>query len=199
MCLPSQRKVCHWPPERARSLLTEGRTAMTHQRGSIWKGAAAGLLAGFVASWTMNQVYGLWSKLQQNAQQPEQSSKKGENTDPATLVMAKKISRELFHREIPDDKIRLAEELVHYGFGTIMGGVYGAFSEQYPQVRTGFGSAFAAGLFLIADEISVPAAGLSGKPQEVPVSSHLLGFTSHMVYGWTTEAVRRGTRRILAA
>ncbi len=80
-----------------------------------------------------------------------------------------------------------------------MGGLYGALADQYPQVHAGFGSAFATGLFVVADEISVPAAGLSGKPAEVPLSSHLLGFTSHMVYGWTTEAVRRGTRRLLAA
>ena len=166
---------------------------------NIWKGAAAGLIAGFVASWTMNQVYGIWSKFQQDQEQPEQSSKKGENTDPATLVMAQKISRQLFHREIPEDKIRLAEGLVHYGFGTMMGGLYGALSEKYPQVRTGFGSAFAAGLFVAADEVSVPAAGLSGKPQEVPFSSHVLGFASHMAYGWTTEAVLRGTRNLLAA
>jgi uncharacterized membrane protein YagU involved in acid resistance len=147
----------------------------------------------------MNQVYGLWSKLQQDEPQPEQSSKKGENTDPATLVMARKISRQLFHREIPDDKIRLAEGLTHYGFGTLMGGVYGALSEQYPKVRAGFGSAFATGLFVVADEISVPAAGLSGKPQAVPFSSHLLGFTSHMAYGWSLEALRRGARRLIAA
>lgn len=166
---------------------------------NIWIGALSGLIAGLVASWTMNQVYGVWSRIQENQQQPEQSSKKGENTDPATLVMARKISRQLLHREIPDDKIRLAEGLVHYGFGTMMGTIYGALSEKYPQVRVGFGSAFATALFVIADEVSVPAAGLSGKPQEVPVSSHLLGFTSHMVYGWTTEAVRRGTRKLLAA
>jgi hypothetical protein len=41
--------------------------------------------------------------------------------------------------------------------------------------------------------------GLSGKVNEVPVSSHVLGLTAHLVYGVTTELVRRGTRRLLAA
>jgi hypothetical protein len=50
-----------------------------------------------------------------------------------------------------------------------------------------------------ADEIVVPLAALSGKANEVPLSSHVLGFTQHMVYGVTAEMVRRGARKLLAA
>jgi putative membrane protein len=165
----------------------------------LWKGVLAGLIGGLVASWTMNQVFTIWSKINEDKQQPEQSAKKGEASDPATLTLAKKLSRELLQREIPDDKVQAAEAAVHYGFGTVMGAVYGGLSEYLPQTKAGFGSAYAMALFMTVDEIAVPLAGLSGKANEVPASSHVLGLTSHLVYGVTAELVRRGTRRLLAA
>lgn len=169
------------------------------QKEKLWKGVVAGMIGGLVASWTMNQVFTIWSKMNEGKQQPEQSAKKGEQSDPATLMLAKKFSREILHREISDENLQAAEAAVHYGFGTVMGGVYGGLSEYVPQTKAGFGSAYATALFVGADEIGVPLAGLSGKPNEVPVSSHVLGFTAHLVYGVTTELVRRGTRRLLAA
>lgn len=165
----------------------------------LWKGVLAGLIGGLVASWSMNQVFTIWSKINENQQQPEQSAKKGEQSDPATLTLAKRLSREYLHREIPDENIQSAEAAVHYAFGAAMGAVYGGLSEYVPQAKAGFGSAYATVLFVGADEIAVPLAGLSGKPDEVPISSHVLGFTAHMVYGLTTELVRRGTRKLVAA
>jgi putative membrane protein len=165
----------------------------------LWKGVLAGLIGGLVASWTMNQVFTIWSKINENQQPPEQPAKKGEQSDPATLKLAKRLSREFLHREIPDEKVQAAEAIMHYGFGTVMGGVYGGLSEYIPQTKAGFGSAYATMLFAGADEIAVPLAGLSAKANEVPLSSHVLGFTAHMVYGVTAELVRRGTRRLLAA
>ena len=32
----------------------------------LWKGVLAGLLGGLVASWTMNQVFTIWSKINEN-------------------------------------------------------------------------------------------------------------------------------------
>lgn len=170
----------------------------------LWKGVLAGMLGGLAASWTMNQVFTVWSKINQAKHQndkpePEQSSKKGTASDPATLKLARRLSREYLHHEISDRNVQVAEAAVHYGFGTVMGAFYGGLSEYVPETKAGFGSAYAAVLFVGADEIAVPLAGLSGKADEVPISSHVLGFTAHMVYGLTTELVRRGTRKLLAA
>jgi hypothetical protein len=43
----------------------------------------------------------------------------------------------------------------------------------------------------------VPAAGLSRKPSEYPASIHTYAFASHLVYGLTTEIVRRAVRKAL--
>jgi uncharacterized membrane protein YagU involved in acid resistance len=80
-----------------------------------------------------------------------------------------------------------------------MGAVYGGLAEYVPKATAGLGSAYGTVLFVSADEIAVPLAALSGKANEVPLSSHVLGFTQHMVYGVTAEMVRRGARKLLAA
>ena len=178
---------------------THDEDAQGSRQGELWKGVVAGMIGGLVASWTMNQVFTIWSKINEGKQEPEQSANKGEQSDPATLKLAKKLSREILHREIADENLQAAEAAVHYGFGTVMGGVYGGLSEYIPQTKAGFGSAYATALFVGADEIGVPMAGLSARANEVPISSHVLGLTAHLVYGVTTELVRRGTRKLLAA
>ncbi|HET6935078.1 MAG TPA: DUF1440 domain-containing protein [Candidatus Angelobacter sp.] len=165
----------------------------------VWKGVLAGVAGGLVASWSMNQVFAIWNKYKKSSAEPEQSSQKGVNTDPATLQLAQKLSQEFLHHKIPDRYVRQAETAVHYGFGTLSGGVYGALAEYVPQAKAAAGTAFGAALFITADEIAVPLMGLSGKPNEVPKESHVLGLTAHIVYGITTELVRKGTRRLLAA
>jgi hypothetical protein len=62
-------------------------------------------------------------------------------SDPATLKLAKRLSRDILHREIPDDKAQVAVAAVHYSFGTIMGAVYGGLAEYVPKATAGFGSA----------------------------------------------------------
>jgi putative membrane protein len=52
-------------------------------------------------------------------------------------------------------------------------------------------------LFLGADEIAVPAMGLSKKATEAPLSSHVYALVSHIVYGLTTGAVRKAVRAAL--
>jgi uncharacterized membrane protein YagU involved in acid resistance len=85
--------------------------------------------------------------------------------------------------------------VVHYSFGTLQGGAYGGIAEL-TGMAGGFvpGLIFGAALFVVADEIAVPALGLSSKPTEFPVSSHLYGLAAHLVYGVSTEMARRGLR-----
>jgi hypothetical protein len=49
---------------------------------------------------------------------------------------------------------------------------------------------FGVALYVLADEITVPALLLSGRPTESPLLS--LGLAAHLVYGATTEVARCG-------
>lgn len=87
--------------------------------------------------------------------------------------------------------------LVHYLFGSITGGIYGGVAEYSRSSRIGAGTVFGSALFLAADELMVPALGLSKPPTQQPASSQVNHWAGHLVYGATVELVRRGLRRIL--
>lgn len=177
--------------------------------GEVWKGLAAGLIGGLVASWTMTQFQNVLSKLSeegggesqdegastQDAQQ-SQGGGEGENDD-ATVKTASAISENVFDHKLTKSEKQVAGPAVHYAFGTTMGGVYGVAAELAPVTSVGAGLPFGAIFWLVADEGAVPALGLSKSPTEYPLSTHAYALASHLVYGLTTEAVRSLVRRVM--
>ena len=176
----------------------------------VLKGLVVGLASGFVASWTMNQFQAAWTRMAGNSDkshgaqsmQPAEGSKgdKQEDVneqDDATVETAKVISRNVFGRELKESEKESAGAAVHYAFGTVTGGLYGALAEISPPVTAGLGIPFGAAFWLIADEVTVPALGLSKGPTEYPVSTHAYALASHLVYGMTAELSRRALRQVL--
>ena len=180
------------------------------QEPDILKGLVVGLASGFVASWTMNQFQAALTRLAGNSDkghgaqsmQPAEGSKgeKQEDVkeqDDATVETAKVISRNVFGHELQESEKESAGAAVHYAFGTVTGGLYGALAEVSPQVTMGAGVPFGAAFWLIADEVAVPVLGLSKGPTEYPVSTHAYALASHLVYGLTAELSRRALRQVL--
>jgi len=177
---------------------------------SILKGMVAGLAGGLVASWTMNQFQAAWSRIAEGMEkshgaqsmqpsdgsQGEQSQDSGDQDD-ATVKTAKAISKEVFGHELQESEKEPAGAAVHYAFGTLTGGMYGALAEVTPQITTAAGLPFGAGFWLLADEITVPLLGLSKGPTQYPVSTHAYALASHLVYGMTAELSRRALRRVM--
>jgi hypothetical protein len=161
----------------------------------IMKGLLAGVAGGLLASFLMEQFQAAWSA----ASEAMQSSKKrgGRKPDPATVKAANVIVEKVTGRKVPSDYKPLAGEAVHYGMGTTFAAVYGTLAEVAPVVTIADGVAFGAGLWLLADELAVPAAGLSRPAREIPLTTHVYALVSHLVYGWITETVRRAVRRAL--
>jgi len=74
--------------------------------------------------------------------------------------------------------------------------IYGAVAEMLPIVRAGNGLLFGAVLWWVADETAVSAVGLAKKPSAYPPSTHAYALSSHLVYGFVTETVRRILRLV---
>ena len=83
----------------------------------------------------------------------------------------------------------------YYAFGAAMGGLYGAFYEISPATRQMGGAAFGAAVWATVDEI--PVLRLSGPTSERPPERDARALAAHMVFGVTTEIVRRGVRALL--
>jgi Protein of unknown function (DUF1440) len=171
----------------------------------LFRGMLAGAAGGLCAAWVMNQFQLLWSKASEElksetAREKETSSQRdsdsSEESEDATMKVAQKLARATIGRDLEREEEKKAGSAIHYTFGALAGAVYGLSVEVMPVTRVGFGTLFGALLFLIADEITVPALGLAPKPAESPLSSHLYGLSSHFVYGITTEAVRNRVRLV---
>lgn len=172
-------------------------------------GMVAGAVGGLIASWVMNAfIEGPGQKLQETIQR-DSGRPEGERLsqpvnpnqpppDDATMKTADAIVHTFSggHHLSREGK-KVGGPIVHYAFGTLMGACYGALAETTPQVTDGAGTAFGAALFAGADLVAVPALNLSGSPDQQSISSLTAPFAAHLVYGMTTEAIRRVIREII--
>jgi putative membrane protein len=180
------------------------RRLMRRNESSAWKGLLAGAAGGLVGTIAMTQFQKGWQKAAEKRrsrdtrkEQKTSRARSSEEKEDATMKAAGKLAQAA-GRELTHEQKKQVSPLIHYGFGTAMGALYGMAMETSPRgVRAQripvFGSLFGSALFLGADEMAVPALGLS-KVAESP-SSHLYAWASHLIYGLTTEFVRRQVRQ----
>ena len=169
---------------------------MQSSNGDLWKGTVAGLAAGLAATYVMTQFQNLSGKLEK-ALKAEDQGKKEKAGDDATVKAASAISRGVFHHALTQKEKEVAGPAVHYGFGTLTGGLYGTLAELSPAVTRGAGLPFGTALWLGADEVAVPAFRLSEPPAAQPPAVHAKALAAHLVYGLTAETARRLVRRVL--
>ena len=164
------------------------------------RGIAAGMLGGLVASWTMNQFQALWSRLsQRGGQQPQQQKPEDQQEEDATMKTASALSEKFLHRPLTREQKKIAGPLVHYVYGTLIGGLYGAAAEVMPAMTSEAGLLFGTAVWLGGDEAALPLLGLSKPPTQYPLSTHANALAAHFVYGLTADRVRRIARRALAS
>jgi uncharacterized membrane protein YagU involved in acid resistance len=167
----------------------------TQRRRSVWKGLLAGLAGGLAASWTMNQFQaGIRKVIDGNGHEQQQLEQKA---DDATVKAASAVSETVANHPLTHHEKKVAGPVVHYVFGSTLGALYGAAAEFSPMTAKGWGVPFGAVVFVGADEIGVPLAGLSDPPNKVPASTHASALAAHLVYGATTDGVRRIVRAML--
>jgi putative membrane protein len=155
----------------------------------VWKGLAAGIAAGLVASWAMSQFHALATKF---SSMPSLES--GQDED-STVKTAAAISEGVFRHALTKDEKKVAGPAVHYGFGAGVGGVYGALAEMAPLVTRGGGMPFGVAVWLGAHVITVPALGFSKPVTESPLPVEAGELAAHVVYGAVVEFLRRSIRR----
>lgn len=169
------------------------------------KGILAGLAGGLIGTIVMTEFQRAWSKASEALEsrnsdtlgtQAQEIQEKQAKED-STMRAAGKVAQ-LAGRQLSKDEKKKYGKLLHYAFGTATGAAYGEVMElTRARGIVVPGLAFGGALFAVADEIGVPALGLSEKPTEAPLSAHVYGLMSHLVYGLATEVARRGVRAAL--
>jgi putative membrane protein len=165
------------------------------------RGVLAGIAGGLVASWAMN----VWSEgpgsaISKRVESPEEQKQISQQSDgeDATMKTADALASTFEHgQHLSKEEKQEGGPIVHYTYGALVGGLYGLLAEYVPLVRSGFGTTYGSALFVGGDLVAVPALGLSKPLSEYPASSYVAPFTAHLIYGATTELVRRTARLIL--
>ena len=201
--------------------MQDTRRTTAHDNKNVWKGFAAGLVGGLVASWTMNRFQDVWSQVAkgvetspgtqfhkvsgEHAEGGKETSStldlefgsKPEVPDDTTVRAVSAISERIFDHKLTQSEKKIAGTAVHYLLGTGVGGLYGAAAEIAPNVTAAAGLPFGAVFWLVIDEGAVPLLDLSEGPMAYPPSIHAYALSSHFVYGLTAEVVRRAVRGAL--
>lgn len=179
------------------------------EKHCLGAGMVAGAIGGLAAAWVMNlfmakaggKVQQIAEKFDPSAPQPSAQAESSSDDQPkedATMKAADAVvSTATGGRHLSREGKEKGGPIVHYAFGALMGALYGMGAEYSSTVRSGFGTTFGSVLFAGADLWAVPALGLSGSSSDAPVSSLASPFSAHIVYGVTTEGVRRLVRALL--
>ena len=174
------------------------------ETGNIAKGAIAGVAGGLAGTWAMNHFQAWWSRWMRGAE-PQSAAGKHDARDwqelaegrNANEMAANHIAAHSVGRPLTRDELKVGATAVHFTFGAVTGGIYGALYEVSPRTRQMGGAAFGTAVWAAADEMALPMIGLSGPTTRQPAERHTHSFASHIVFGLTTEMVRRGVRALL--
>jgi hypothetical protein len=150
---------------------------------SILRNVAVGAIAGFGASWVMNQFQERAAPSIVKLVSGKEPSFSSSQEDPLTVKVAQRIYRRAKDEELPAERKELAGQLVHYLMGTATGAVFGFACSLYPKTASGNGTLYGAAVWLFGDELGTFLSGLSKPPTEYPLSTHAYGLLSHLVYG----------------
>jgi hypothetical protein len=180
---------------------------MFHRKPHVFRGLVAGMIGGAAGSWMMNHMDDLTraGKSRQTAEsarqeqagtavgsRPQHAKEQAQGGgEDATVKVAQTVSRNLFEHTLTDQEKKAAGPAVHYGYGTLVGGVYGALAEVWPNVKTGFGMGYGIAVWLLGSETALPALRLSPPPTDVPAHKHADNLAAHVCYGLTLDFVRR--------
>jgi putative membrane protein len=170
----------------------------------IKAGVVAGMIGGIVGTWVKDHVQAWWSKAAQGFESNSaggrhdsrdwQERYEGEN---ANEIAAQSIAARAIDRELTRDELGVAAPLLHYTFGASMGALYGGLAETGDDVPLMSGAGFGTAVWVAADEVAMPLLGLSKRKGGLPLEAHAQSFAAHVVYGLTTEIVRRGVRALM--
>jgi Protein of unknown function (DUF1440) len=84
----------------------------------------------------------------------------------------------------------------HYAFSGTLGACYAVMAERLPVIRAAHGTAYGAGVWVVADELILPLLRLSRGPRQLPVALHAYALAGHWVYGLTLESAVRSISRV---
>jgi hypothetical protein len=150
------------------------------------KKAVVGAVAGLVGAYAMQQFRTAWNRdYAASARDAVYGLDEEADLNSANVLTSFFIGRTLPKK----DALRLAL-LLHYGYGAFAGAGYAVSAAKWLRIKTGYGTLFATGVWLLGDELPISLSGLSN-PFARSIRSHASAFAAHLLFGSATELTRR--------
>ena len=147
---------------------------------SLAKGLLAGLIGGLVATAAKSLAERLYPPRTHGEPEPPE-------------VLAEKIAG----HPLDDSTKGVASEAIHWTFGAAAGAAYGALAEFYPAATARHGANFGMTLMALTHESALPALGLSADPPDQTTREKASEVTTHVLFGFVAETVRKAVRESL--
>jgi hypothetical protein len=149
--------------------------------------ATRGLVAGVIGTAAMTAWQEVSTKLQSSDDDREGESQAPGFRDawakaPAPAKVGRKVLKAVFQYEVPAEQIGLLTNLMHWGYGTSWGAIYGLIraSVRGPSLVSGIW--FGAGVWATSYATMVPL-GIYEPPWQYPPKELALDLSYHLVYG----------------
>jgi hypothetical protein len=114
--------------------------------------------------------------------------------EPGSMQVASALAEPVLGRPLSEREKEIGGPVVHYAFGAAAGAMYGIAAERDGSATRGAGIPYGIAVWLIADEIGMHLGGFATKPTDYPLSRHAATLATHIAFGLSVEAVRRGLR-----
>lgn len=148
---------------------------------NIWKGIAAGAIAGLVGA----AVKTVWEEI---------APVRPENQDAPSVVLADRAKEEATGDDLEKSEKPVVEQSVQWLAGAGIGALYGGVVEVYPKVPTGSGSVLGMALYGATHGSILPMLNAEPWPMKQPLKFASSEFSGHVLYGLAVEFTRRFIR-----
>ncbi len=131
------------------------------QERNSWKGLAAGIIGGVVATAAMTMFQSIWSNaskdlhasgaiddkdvVRNSDQGGQKEQQQSSDQESSSMKAASIIAERVFDAKLDPSQKKRAGTALHYAFGTVTGAEYGVCAEYLPAVTAGAGTVYGAG------------------------------------------------------
>ncbi|HUG42024.1 MAG TPA: hypothetical protein VMM12_16265 [Longimicrobiales bacterium] len=117
--------------------------------------------------------------------------------EPATEAVGRMGYEALTGHDPDAETLHRLGQAVHWGYGVLLGGLYGAMREEAdgPDFVGGLGYGTAA--WVLGDELMVPLLGLAEGPTAHAWTVHARALGAHLVYGAATSSATHALKRVM--
>ncbi|HEV7347797.1 DUF1440 domain-containing protein [Telluribacter sp.] len=164
---------------------------MTSAKKELLKGA----IAGAAAVWLMDRMTRyMYRHESQEAYEQEKEAQIGGKS--VAFVAANKMAGAASVK-LNDQQEYIAGKTVHYLMGVVPGALYALLRHRIKGLNKAHGLLYGLGLFIVVDELMVPAAGLASGPLAYPWQAHARGLVGHLRLGLSTDTVVRALDKVV--